>query len=95
MSERFRVDPDEFERCLSQLSLKIETIALGTHVPHLDYSDLDGLLGAIPLRAHVEVLAMLNDVGLKAEYDDPAMAFAARYLTRLAQDVWKAPQPDA
>jgi len=37
---------------------------------------------------------MLNDVGLEAEYSDPAMAFAARYMTRLAHDVWgREPEP--
>jgi hypothetical protein len=94
MSERFRPDPAEFERSVSHLCLKIETIALAGGVSHLDCSKLEELLAAIPLRARAEVLAMLNDVGLRAEYDDPAMAFAARYMTRLAQDIWRAnPHP--
>ena len=50
---------------------------------------LEGMLAAVPLPARVQVLAMLNDVGIKTEYDDPSMAFAARYLTSLAHEVWR------
>jgi hypothetical protein len=89
MSERFRPDPTEFGRCVSHICLKIETIALSNGVSHADCSDLEALLAAIPDRARADVLAMLNDVGLNAEFDDPAMSFAARYITRLAQDIWR------
>ena len=89
MSERFRPDPTEFERCVGHICLKIQTIALGKGVFHADCSDLEALLAAFPDRARPDVLAMLNDVGLNAEFDDPAMSFAARYITRLAQDIWR------
>ena len=94
MSERFRPDPADFERCVSQLCLKIETIARSNDVSHVECPDLEGLLAAIPPRTRDRVLVMLNDVAVQAEYEDPPMAFAARYAARLAQDIWRAPMPE-
>ena len=90
MSKPFHPNPTEFERCVSQLCLKIETIAIRSNVSHVGCSNLERLLAEIPLRARDDVLAMLNDVSLYIEYRDPAMAFAARYMTRLAEDIWRA-----
>jgi hypothetical protein len=89
MSERYRPDPIEFQRCVSYLCLKVETIARGSDILHVDCPDLEGLLAAIPPRSRDRVLAMLNDIAMQSEHEDPAMTFAARYTTRLAQDIWR------
>ena len=90
MSERFRPDPTDFQRCVSYLCLKLETIARSNDVLDIECPDLEGLLASIPPRARDRVLAMLNDVAVQAEHTDPAMIFAVRYATRLAEDVWRA-----
>ena len=91
MSERFRPDPTDFERCVSQLCLKIETIARASDVSHDECPDLECILAAISPRTRDRVLVMLNDVAVQAEFNDAAMAFAARYVARLAQDIWREP----
>jgi hypothetical protein len=91
MSKQFRPDPAEFERCVSHICLKMETIALSEGISHVDCSNLDAMLAAIPARARDSILAMLNDISLSAERDDRAMAFAARYVMRLAYDLWHSP----
>jgi hypothetical protein len=89
MAERFRPDPTDFQRCVSYLCLKLETIAHGSDVLHAERPDLEALLASIPPRACDRVLAMLNDVAGRAEHTDPAMIFAVRYATQLAQDIWR------
>ena len=94
MSQRFRPDPAEFERCVSHLCIKIETIAMRTGVPGADCSDLEGMLAAMPPLVRDRAKLMLEGIEIHTEYDDPVMTLAARYILRLAQDVWAAnPHP--
>ncbi len=94
MSQRFRPDPAEFERCVSHLCIKIETIAVRAGVPGADCSDLEGMLAAMPPLVRDRAKLMLEGIEIHTEYDDPVMTLAARYILRLAQDVWAAnPHP--
>ena len=93
MPKQFRADPAEFARCVDYLCTRIATIAVRHGVDHVDCSNLEEMLAALPLQARPPASAMLNDVALKTESEDPAMAFAARYLTQLAQNVWRVPKP--
>ncbi len=94
MSQRFRPDPAEFERCVSHLCLKIETIAVRAGVLGADCSDLEGMLRAMPPLTRDRVRLMLEGIEIHTEYDEPVMALAARYVLRLAEDVWQAnPHP--
>jgi hypothetical protein len=94
MSQRFRPDPAEFERCVSHLCIKLETIAVRAGVPGADCSDLEGMLAAMPPLVRDRAKLMLEGIEIHTEYDEPVMALAARYVVRLAQDVWAAnPHP--
>jgi hypothetical protein len=89
MVARFRPDPAEFDRCVSHLCLKVETVGLKAGVLDADSSDLEGTLAALPPLVRDRIRLMLNGIEIQTEYEDPAMAFAARYVLRLAQDVWE------
>lgn len=89
MSERFRPDPVEFERCVSLLCTKIQTVAMRAGMSDVDCEDLERSLAAMPPTVRDRVKLMLNGVEIHTEYDDPTTAFAARYLLRLAQNVWE------
>ena len=94
MSQRFRLDPAAFERCVSHLCIKIEPVALRAGVPGADCSDLEGMLAEMPPLTRARVKLMLEGIEIHTEYDEPVMALAARYVLRLAQDVWAArPHP--
>ncbi len=94
MSQRFRPDPAVFEQCVSQLCIKIETISLRAGVPDADCSDLEGMLTAMAPLIRDRIKLMLEGIEIQTEYDDPVMALAARYILRLAQNVWEAnPHP--
>src|SRR5215211_2514868 len=94
MSQRFRPDPAEFERCVSHLCIKLETIAVRAGVPGADCSDLEGMLAAMPPLVRDRAKLMLEGIEIHTEYDEPVMALAARYVVRLAEDVWAAnPHP--
>jgi hypothetical protein len=88
MSSSFRPDPAEFERCVSRLCIKIEKVAIREGVSDADCSDLEGTLAAMPPLVRDRVKMMLHGIHIQAEYKDPAMSFAARYVLRLAEDMW-------
>ena len=94
MSQRFRPDPAEFERCVSHLCVKLETIAVRAGVPGVDCGDLEGMLAAMPPLVRDRAKLMLEGIEIHTEYDEPVMALAARYVVHLARDVWAAnPHP--
>jgi len=94
MSQRFRPDPAAFQRCVSHLCVKIESVALRAGVPGADCSDLEGMLAEMPPLIRDRVKLMLEGIGIQTEYDDPVMALAARYVISLAQTVWQeSPHP--
>ena len=95
MTQQLKPDPAEFERCVSLLCWKIETIAMRSGVSDADCADLEGTLAAMPPLVRDRVKLMLNGIQIQTEYDEPVMAFAARYILRLAQDVWQMPHPVA
>jgi hypothetical protein len=94
MSQPLRPDPAEFERCVRSLCMKIEAIVMRSGMPDADCVELEGTLAAMPPLLRDRTRLMLNGIEVQAEYDHPTLAFAARYMLRLAQDVWEAaPHP--
>jgi hypothetical protein len=93
MAQQFKPDPAEFQRCVNILCMKIETIAMRSGVSDADCADLEGTLAAMPPLVRDRVKLMLNGIEIQTEYDEPVMAFSARYLLRLAHDVWQMPHP--
>jgi hypothetical protein len=89
MSERFRPDPDHFQQSVALLCTKIETVALRAGISDLDCKDLERSLAAMPPTVRDRVKLMLNGIEIQTEYNDPTMAFAARYLLRLAHCIWE------
>ena len=89
MSKRFRPDPAEFQRCVSFLCLKIETVAMRSGMPDADRTNLDGTLASMPPLVRDRVKLMLSGIEIQTEYDEPVMSFAARYILRLAQGIWE------
>ena len=74
--------------------MKIETVAMRSGASDADCADLEGTLAAMPPLSRERVQLMLDGVAIQTEYEDPVMAFAARYILRLAHDIWQAnPHP--
>jgi hypothetical protein len=88
MSERFRPDPDQFQQSVDLLCTKIQTVAVRAGMSEVDCEDLERSLAAMPPVVRDRVKLMLNGIEIQTEYDDPTMCFAARYLLRLAQNIW-------
>jgi hypothetical protein len=89
MADRFRPDPNAFDGCVRQLCRKIEAVALRSGMSDPDCGDLEGTLAAMPETVRDRTRLMLNGIDIRAEYDDPTMAFAARYILSLAKDIWQ------
>ena len=89
MANGFRPDPAEFERCVSQLCIRIETVAMREGLSHADCGDLELTLAAMPPLVRERVRLMLDGIQIQTEFEDPSMAFAARYLLRLAENIWE------
>jgi hypothetical protein len=70
------------------LCTKIETIAMRSGLSDADCADIDGTLAAMPPVVRDRIKLMLNGINIQSEYDDPTMALAARYMLRLAQNIW-------
>ena len=88
MTKTFRPDPAEFERNVRFLCTKIETVAMRSGMSDPDCADLERTLAAMPPLVRDRVNLMLNGIEIQTEYDEPTMAFAARYLLQLARSIW-------
>lgn len=89
MAQLFRPEPAEFERCVNFLCTKIETVAARSGLSDGDCGDLEGTLAAMPPLVRDRVRLMLDGIDIQTEYSEPTMAFAARYILKLAQDIWQ------
>src|SRR5215218_2706929 len=78
------VYPREFERCVDLLTRKLEETAARAGVPDSECTDLEATLVALPPVARSRAEALLNGIQLQAADDFPAMAFAAKYVVKLA-----------
>ena len=83
------VYPREFERCVDLLTRKLEEAATRAGVPDSECTDLEATLVALPPVARSRAEALLNGIQLQASDDFPAMAFAAKYVVKLAHHVWE------
>jgi hypothetical protein len=88
MPSSFSTDAAEFRRNVAFLTRQLETIAVRAGVPDGDCADPQSLFAALPLSARDEAVDLLDHIQLKASDADLGVAFAARYLLRLARDVW-------
>ena len=87
------VHPHVFERCVDQLCHKLQQIAGRAGVPDHDCCDLESTLAAMPRVCRSQAQAMLNGLQLQTYDDFPAMAFAAKYVLNLAQQIWWEERP--
>ena len=83
------VYPREFERCVDLLTRKLEKTAAWAGVPDSECTDLEATLVALPPVARSRAEALLNGIELQAADDFPAMAFAAKYVAKLAHQIWE------
>jgi hypothetical protein len=88
LPERFRPDPEQFQRSVDHLCTKIQTVAVRYGMTGVDCEGLERSLAAMPPVVRDRVKLMLNGIEIQTEYDDPTMAFGARYILRLAEAIW-------
>jgi hypothetical protein len=88
-SVRVCTDPSDFKRCLAYIERKLERIAARAGVPDDLCADLECTLMALPPFARDRAKIMLEGVYVQTHETYPAMAFAARYVLNLAQEVWE------
>ena len=83
------VHPREFTRCVELLARKLEEIAATrAGVPDAECTDFEATLALLPPVCRSRAEAMLNGIQLTASDDHPAMAFAAKYVLKLARAIW-------
>ena len=89
MSERFQPNPKEFQRSVSLLCTKIQTVAMRCGVSGVECSDLEGSLAVMERTVRDRVKLMLEGIRIQTEFSDYTMSFAARYLLSLAHSIWE------
>jgi len=82
------VYPREFAHCLELLTRKLEQTATRWGIPDAECKDLEVTLAALPPVARSRTEALLNGIQLQAADDFPAMAFAAKFVLKLAHEIW-------
>jgi hypothetical protein len=88
MSSLLAPDAAEFRRNVAFLTRQLEGIAVRAGVPDGDCGDPQSLFAALPPYARDDTVDLLDRIQLKASDADLGVALAARYLLRLARDVW-------
>jgi hypothetical protein len=82
------VSPREFEHCLAMIRRKLEHAATRAGVHDSELETLESTLAALPQVARSHTQALLNGIQLQAADDFPAMAFVAKYVLKLAHEIW-------
>jgi len=67
---------------------QLEEIATRAGLPESELETLESTLAALPPFSRDRASIMLERIGVQAEEAFPAMAFAARYVLRLAREIW-------
>lgn len=83
------VYPREFDRCVELLTRKIEEIAKRAGVHESEFGDLESVLAALPPVLRERAAVLLEGISIQADEEFPAMAFAASYVLKLAEEIWK------
>lgn len=89
MASSFYVHPSEFERCVALLTDKLQEISLRAGVAEEDCGHLEAMLAALPPIWRKRATVVLDGIQMQAAEESPAMAIAARYVLRLAEEVWE------
>jgi len=84
-----RVNPEEFQRCVTRLTIKLRDMAVNAGVPEDECTDLETVLAALPPVSRDRASVLLE--GVRVHSEDKCMSLAAGFLLNLAQDVWNAP----
>jgi len=82
------VYPREFVWCLELLTRRLSETAARAGVNDSECTDLEAILAALPLVARFNAEGYLKSLQLQACDDFPAMAFAAKYVRKLANEIW-------
>jgi hypothetical protein len=82
------VYPREFEWCLELLTRRLSETAARAGVPDAECTNLEAILAALPPFSRSNAEGFLTNLQLQACDDFPAMAFAAKYVRKLASEIW-------
>jgi hypothetical protein len=82
LASRVRALPRE------EIRRKLEHAATKAGVDDSELDTLESTLTALPQVARSHTQALLNGIQLQAADDFPAMAFVAKYVLTLAQEIW-------
>lgn len=83
------VKPEEFQRCVTRLTVKLRDMAVNAGVPEDECTDLESVLAALPPVSRDRASVLLE--GVRVHSEDKCMSLGAVFLLNLAQDVWNAP----
>src|SRR5688500_16625106 len=83
------ITPEAFQRCVTQLLIRLQDIAVRAGVPEHECSDLEATLAVLPPCARERASVLLE--GVRAHSDDKCLSMAAGYILKLGHDVWNAP----
>src|SRR4051794_39203500 len=83
------ITPEAYERCVTQLTMRLRDIAMRAGVPEDECSDLEATLEVLPPFARERASVLLE--GVRAHSDDKCMSVAAGFLLTVAHEVWNAP----
>jgi hypothetical protein len=85
------VYPREFVWCLELLTRRLSEAAAGAGVHDSECTDLEAILAALPPVSRFNAEGYLKNLQLQACDDFPAMSFAAKYVRKLANEIWVCP----
>lgn len=80
--------PREFHRCVELLSHKLAEIAMRSGAREEECQSLESTLAALPSMSRQRASVVLNGIQVQSDEEFPAMTVAARYVLKLAEEIW-------
>lgn len=81
--------PREFHRCVELLTHKLAEIATRAGVREDECQTLESILAVLPPASRQRAAVVLNGIQVQSDEEYPTMVVAARYVLRLAEEVWE------
>lgn len=80
--------PRDFHRCVELLTHKLAEIAARSGAREEECQSLESILAVLPPMSRQRASVVLNGIQVQSDEEYPAMAVAARYVLRLAEEIW-------
>lgn len=85
--------PRDFHRCVELLTHKLAEIAMRSGAREEECQSLESILTVLPPTSRQRASVVLNGIQVQSDEEYPVMAVAARYVLKLAEEIWEGGAP--